>query len=258
MTKLHSAKVQFLIPVIAATFFAFALCQTARAQQEPQPTSGTVQAKSEIAKKKYEELPLDDKISTTPAFQLPKGPVPNPGIHHRQDWGAKAVQEELMRPHKNVQLTIHHEGVLDDGKVDDVRKLAGLQRFSINDKPWGDNPYHFTITREGEVWEGRVSDFAGDTNTTYDPTGHLLVEVAGSFNRQPFTPVLHTSLVHLLAYLSQQYDISPDTIKGHKDFAQTDCPGEGIHALIRDGSLVKEVKDYMKECAEKKKSESQK
>ncbi|MFH0794982.1 MAG: N-acetylmuramoyl-L-alanine amidase, partial [bacterium] len=98
--------------------------------------------------------------------------------------------------------------------------------------------------------EGRVSDFAGDTNTTYDPKGHLLVKVTGDFEKQPFTPELHTSLVHLLAYLCQQYDISPDTIKGHKDLAATGCPGEDLYKYIRDGSLAVEVKDYMRDCAE--------
>lgn len=158
----------------------------------------------------------------------------------RQDWGA-SEPVLTMREHQPERLTIHHSGVVSPAEVDLVKKMKGLQYYSQHEgqqadgktKPvWADVPYHFVIGPDGRVAEGRPIQFAGDTNTEYDPSGHVLITLLGNFEEQKPTQAQLTSLIELLAKLSKRYHIQPETITGHRDQAETACPGQHLQALL--------------------------
>lgn len=158
----------------------------------------------------------------------------------RQDWGA-SEPVLTMREHVPTRLTIHHSGVVTPAEVDLVKKMKGLQNYSQHEgqqadgktKPvWADVPYHFVIGPDGRVAEGRPIQFAGDTNTEYDPAGHVLITLLGNFEEQQPTPAQLDALTELLANLSTRYQIAPDTITGHRDQAETACPGKHLQALL--------------------------
>ena len=64
---------------------------------------------------------------------------------------------------------------------------------------------------------GRDAAFRGDTGTSYDTTGHLLVVVEGNFELEEPTAGQWTSLEAVLAWASERYEVSPETISGHGD-----------------------------------------
>ncbi len=167
----------------------------------------------------------------------------------REEWGAQPPILE-MQPHTIERITIHHSAVLASPDMDPVKKMQGLQNFSQsntvlgNGKPkpaWADVPYHFVIYPNGEVAEGRGPQFVGDTNTKYDPSGHLLINVEGNFEEQQPTEEQMEALIQLVTSASRHYQVEAEFIEGHRDFAQTACPGknlweklEGLRERVRD------------------------
>lgn len=174
-------------------------------------------------------------------------PVPEP-IHLPSDvrfvtraaWGAHPPVLP-MRAHVPTRLTIHHTGTARNPSRTIESKMQGLQAFSQRDdsldtgkkKPaWADVPYHYYIAVDGAVAEGRNARYAGDTNTEYDPAGHLLVVVEGSFDNDTLTSAQRRALDALIPALAHHFRIEASTIAGHRDFADTDCPGRNLYAQL--------------------------
>ncbi len=166
----------------------------------------------------------------------------------RAAWGAKPPVAQ-MKAHKISRITIHHTATLQKPERSLADKMKSLQKFSQNPgtlgngkaKPaWPDVPYHLYIDCHGEIAEGRDADYVGDTNTAYDPTGHLLVVLEGNFEEEKPTERQLTALRQLLASEQARYRIAPEQIASHKDFAETLCPGKHLHEMIP--SLTKRAK----------------
>ncbi|MBS1705697.1 MAG: N-acetylmuramoyl-L-alanine amidase [Armatimonadetes bacterium] len=162
-----------------------------------------------------------------------QAPAIQPSIITREEWGAKPVGAGA-KEHVIKRLTIHHAGVMSNAKRSLEDKLRGLQAFGQREdkladgrtKPaWPDIPYHYYIAIDGRIGEGRPWQYVGDTNTTYDPTGHLLIMVEGDFTKEKPTREELESLRKLTLWAVQKWNLNPDEIMGHGDFAETDCPG---------------------------------
>lgn len=158
----------------------------------------------------------------------------------REEWGAN-LPVLPMSPHNLTRLTIHHTGVpqLFDRSLSD--KLRNLQKFSQEESPladgrmkpvWADIPYHLYVDVHGGVGEARDLNYAGDSNTSYDPRGHLLVVVEGNFEKEAITPAQMKTLEKLLPALAKRFGIPADSLGAHKDFADTACPGAGLYAEL--------------------------
>ncbi|MBC5994478.1 peptidoglycan recognition protein family protein [Pontibacter cellulosilyticus] len=169
------------------------------------------------------------------------GPVPESITYLARDaWGAKPPVLP-MRSHTLRRLTIHHTGTpqVPGRTLED--KMRALQKFSQEEspladgrmkKPWADIPYHLYVDVKGDVAEGRDLNYAGDSNTNYDPAGHLLVVVEGNFEKEQITPDQMKTLEILVPALAKRYNISADSLGGHKDFAQTSCPGNALYLQL--------------------------
>lgn len=164
-----------------------------------------------------------------------------PPIVARAEWGAKPHLAGAI-PHTITRLTIHHTGVLSNKNRSLEDKLRGLQLFSQREdklangktKPvWIDVPYHYYISIDGRIGEGREWFFAGDTNTEYDPTGHLLIVVEGEFGQEQPTEAELKSLTDLTTYCCWRWRLDSTKIESHMDYSkQTDCPGKALYAFL--------------------------
>lgn len=184
------------------------------------------------------------------AFDTPTSGVLNPSpkvepprILTKADWGG-APSSGTMRRHFPTRMTFHHEG----GKraaPDDVtsRGLQGLQKYGWNQKGWPDLPYHFLIDVKGAVYAGRDPMAVGDTNTKYDPTGHLLVTAVGNFDQQTPTEKQLDSIADLMAWACDRYNIDPATLAAHRDYADTACPGRYLYPYVVSGYLEGQVRE---------------
>jgi hypothetical protein len=165
----------------------------------------------------------------------------------RAAWGANAPVL-AMKTHKPVRITIHHTATRQAPARSLAEKMQALQRFSQREdsladgrrkRQWADVPYHLYVAVDGEVAEGREWRYVGDSNTPYDPTGHFLIVLEGSFDSDMLTSGQREALDALVVAAARRWRIPAERIGGHRDYAQTRCPGRNVYAdLPRLRALV--------------------
>jgi hypothetical protein len=153
----------------------------------------------------------------------------------------------LRIPHRITHVTLHHTGSTQPLRPneDPTEKLRGLQSWGASDRNWWDVPYHFLIDLQGRVYEGRDWRFMGETNTTYDPSGHFLISVIGNYGRQEATPEQVETIADLMAWALDRFDLPLDRIGGHYNYAETSCPGPHLIKYLEDGTFRRKVQERL-------------
>jgi N-acetylmuramoyl-L-alanine amidase-like protein len=171
-----------------------------------------------------------DDVGSTDADELV---VP---VLSRDAWGA-APARTGGTTHEIERLTVHHSAYVLRSNEDAPEQLRRLQAEHQRNG-WVDISYHYLIDLEGSVYAGRDPRLAGDTYTTYDPTGHLLVCMLGHFDHQPLGSAQLDALVATLAADADTHRVEASTIAGHNAYeVATACPGRAIDAVLRNGTL---------------------
>ena len=162
--------------------------------------------------------------------------------------GWMANEARPYKQHVPVRITVHHEGgrVLGD-TADAMRRLKNVQVWSMGkDRNWTDIPYHYLVAPDGTVFEGRNAYTVGETNTEYDPSGHLLICFLGNYQEQELNQQSLDVLTKLIAYCCKKYSISHETIATHRDHSkQTTCPGKNIYPYFENGYVKKRVNELL-------------
>jgi hypothetical protein len=145
-------------------------------------------------------------------------------------WGSSPRDMPLEWRQTPSRIVIHHAGVNWPERADAVQKVRNLQAWGQREKGWPDLPYHFLISPDGRVFEGRDPFYRPQSNTSYDMQGVLNVQLFGNFEEQAVTANQTEALLELLLYLCQRYQVSPARISTHLDEApgQTTCPGRNL------------------------------
>ncbi|WP_329297349.1 peptidoglycan recognition protein family protein [Streptomyces sp. NBC_00659] len=194
----------------------------------------------------------------------------------RAAWGADETLRytdgtELWPPeYYPVQtLTVHHT---DDGSSDPdpAAVVRAIYRNDTVGKGYGDIGYHFLIDRNGLVYEGRWS--GTDGTAAHDSAGRLVtgahvqgyntgnigIALLGTLTTTPPSTAARTALVQLLADLAARHALAPTgkvlylnpvsgvsraapVIGGHRNWADTDCPGTvftDLPALRREVAAI--------------------
>lgn len=154
-------------------------------------------------------------------------------------WGASAPSGVFV-PHQISRITVHHSAVV----LRDNRKAPGqLRAFQTHHQArgWPDIAYHLLVDRNGNVYRGRPLWAAGDTSTSYDPSGHLLVLALGNFEVQDVAAAQLDATINVLAWACRRYGIAPRSIHGHRTYAATACPGARLQRSIANGTVRRRV-----------------
>jgi hypothetical protein len=170
----------------------------------------------------------------------------DPAIVPRSAWNA--LQPKPFKAHVPVRITVHHEGTRLEVTDDAAKKIRNIQAWGMGkDRNWADIPYHFLIAPDGTIYEGRDVFTVGETNTEYDPTGHLLITCLGNLEVQEVPAAQLESLIKMICYASRKYNIDPTTLSTHRDNSkQTTCPGKNLYAYFQNGYIAAEVKKRLK------------
>lgn len=164
----------------------------------------------------------------------------------REQWGSQPqpLPEEMR--HTPGRLVVHHAGVATRPGEDPAEKMRRLQSWGQKEKGWADVPYHYVIATDGRIFEGRDWHYRPASNTQYDLSGVINVEVDGNFETQTVTPEQKESLIQILAYLCLRHNLDPASIRGHMDEApgQTDCPGKNLYPIVH-GPLPELVRERL-------------
>jgi hypothetical protein len=148
----------------------------------------------------------------------------------RRDVWAAVPPGAGMRPHAIERVTLHHTGPpVWYGDPPAAGYLRIIQSFHTGpERRWPDIAYHLLIDLDGIVWQGRPLAFAGDTATSYDPTGHALVAVLGDYDVQQPNHAQLIAIEATISWLLTAYALDPATAGAHRDYAATACPGRNL------------------------------
>ncbi len=142
-------------------------------------------------------------------------------------------------------MTLHHEAVVLGDNRNAPERLRQDQRYHQDQKGWVDIAYHVGVDRNGNIYELRTPQIAGDTATDYDTTGHFLVLCEGDFDQEVVSEAQLHAAALAFAWATQTFHIATDTLAGHRDLAQTSCPGANLYAHLSSGDLKRRVDDLL-------------
>ena len=163
-------------------------------------------------------------------------------VNDRASWGARATTCTSRDPNKT-RMAIHHTVTPSDS--DPATRLRGIQAFHMDTNGWCDIGYHFLISLDGRIWEGRDLDLLG-THVGGHNTGNVGVSFIGCFHSSgcmdwtPFSPpeAMIDSAAAIVGRITEIFDINIDAtnVIGHRDHAgaTTACPGDNLHARLGD------------------------
>jgi hypothetical protein len=168
------------------------------------------------------------------------------------EWGAAppAQDFELTRPR---WIVIHHTTSPNPPRDHSQGTLAGaiglareIQQDHMTGRGWPDSGQNFLNTTGGFLLEGRHGSLdavrAGRcVRSTHATSSHgkipggndsAGIENEGNFATTAMEPVQWSSLVDLCTSLCDSLALEPAAIKGHRDFTDTDCPGDWLYAQL--------------------------
>ncbi|WP_343571238.1 N-acetylmuramoyl-L-alanine amidase [Mycobacterium sp.] len=158
----------------------------------------------------------------------------------REAWGARPARPGGKR-HTITRMTLHHEAVLLGDNRNAPGRLRKDQLYHQDQKGWIDIAYHVGVDRNGNLYELRSTELAGDTATDYDTTGHFLVLCEGDFDKEAVSEAQLQGTALAFAWAAQNFHLKTDTLAGHRDFAQTSCPGANLYSHLSSGDLKRRI-----------------
>lgn len=171
--------------------------------------------------------------------------VERPRIHTCDEWGARPPNGGItVLDRKPTYIVVHHTagGNSSDLSLEHAYQISrDIQNFHMDGNGWVDSGQQLTNSRGGHVTEGRhrsVEILDGGTqhvqgaNVGNHNSEVIGIENEGLYSTVDVTPELWNSLVQLVAYIAQSYGISPDMIRGHRDFNATECPGQVLYERL--------------------------
>lgn len=176
---------------------------------------------------------------------LPAFGVAAPSISSCATWGARAssspVQVLGSRP---TMVIVHHTAGANSSDLSQAHAFSiarSIQSYHMDHNGWIDSGQQFTISRGGFVMEGRhrsLEVLTGGTrhvvgaHTSGQNTAAVGIENEGTYTSVTPPAALWNSLVDMVAYICDQYAISPARIFGHRDYNNTECPGDRLYAML--------------------------
>ncbi len=153
-------------------------------------------------------------------------------LQARASWGARASR--CSSPLGNVyRMAIHHTESPTVDKLSPAARMRQIQSYHMDVKGWCDIGYHYLVSRDGRIWEGRpvaqLGSHSGGANT-----GNVGVALMGSHDTTPITETQIDSVASIIRAVGSAYGITIDrsVVKGHRQYKDTSCPGDKLMAQL--------------------------
>lgn len=155
----------------------------------------------------------------------------------RSAWSRQGIDlSNIDRMGAVTRITVHHtadDGDLGADPVDALRRIEAQHKAGLGkNKPFACIGYHFLISADGAVWEGRPVEYQGAHAEGDNNIGNVGVCLLGNFDRGKPTPAQVESMRRLLDRLCATYRVPRTEIYGHRHFKTTDCPGRFLEPLV--------------------------
>ena len=180
-------------------------------------------------------------IGSSPA----QAAVPEPNIFSTTAWSARPPSSPVSLAGNNPnKIVVHHTAfanTADTGTSGSFAIAHEIQDLHMDTNGWIDSGQHFTISRTGIIMEGRHrslerleagSNMVVGAHTVGQNTQGIGIENNGTYTSVAPPSILYASLVSLCSYIAYKYNLSPTQIFGHRDFNDTECPGDKLYAML--------------------------
>jgi hypothetical protein len=227
---------------------ATALAASFAAIRKP-PNSPPASTVSLVAPETAAAVAASVPTSMVPPFAVPEPtttstvPARSFQVICRDAWGARPARDGMIA-HTVARLTLHHTAARLDSNADAPARARSHQAFHQSEG-FADLAYHFLVDALGNILEGRPVGYAGETFTGYDPVGHLLVCCEGDFDSQEPTDVQLESVADLFAWAALTHSVDTSSLGGHRDYADTSCPGDRLYPCLSEGRLAAMVEERL-------------
>ncbi len=174
----------------------------------------------------------------------PKAPVetatPKPDTtwyRPRSSWAAQTVDlSNVDRMGPLSRITVHHSADDIDMVDDPIQTLRRIEKQHKlgqgKNEPFACIGYHYLISSDGQVWEGRPLQFQGAHATGDNNKGNIGICLLGNFDRGRPTPTQQKALIAVLDRLCRQHGIARAKVVGHNHFKTTNCPGRHLEPIV--------------------------
>jgi hypothetical protein len=194
----------------------------------PQETKSTAKIDTEFVKKYSNELELTKVVS--------------------EENGKKLIWPYAY-PKSVDKIIIHHSAGRTPACHEEEEVLRAIYTVHTVNRGWGDIGYNYIVGPcTGKVYEGRAGELGaiGAHAWRYN-TGSLGVMMMGNFSESDVFPAEHAlnSVANVVRYLGEKFGIDPTgksvfrgeeypNVFGHRDVANTNCPGDHLHDRLDD------------------------
>jgi N-acetylmuramoyl-L-alanine amidase len=171
--------------------------------------------------------------------------VTAPTIHSCTDWNARPPSSPVSLAGNNPnKIIVHHTAFANtaDSTLSASYTIAHeIQDLHMDTNGWIDSGQHFTISRGGFIMEGRHrslerlqmrNNMVVGAHCVGQNTQSIGIENNGTYTSVAPPAALWNSLVNFCAYICQQYSLDPSEIYGHRDYNDTQCPGDVLYGMI--------------------------
>ncbi|MEK6608497.1 MAG: N-acetylmuramoyl-L-alanine amidase [Myxococcota bacterium] len=156
-------------------------------------------------------------------------------VHGRAEWGARSAgcASAMGTPWR---MAIHHTETPTEDTISPEARLRAIQSYHMDVRGWCDVAYHYLMSRDGRLWEGRPAQKLGAHAGSGNNSGNLGISVMGSHGSTPITDTQLSAVAGLVRGLADLDDIpiNRTKIKGHREYKSTSCPGDALFAQLGD------------------------
>ena len=167
-----------------------------------------------------------------------------PPVIPRSGWGADESLMTWLPEYRPLRAIVIHHTVTGDGGVDPAAVVRAIYYYHAIVRGWGDIGYNYLVDHLGNIYEGRAGGVGvvGGHALAYN-WGSIGMALIGDFQQQDVPSAMLEALTTFLAWQCRDHFIHPTAerffidqmlpeIMGHRDCADTVCPGDRAYMLL--------------------------
>lgn len=160
-------------------------------------------------------------------------------MYPRSDWGARPPRQMEVDSVPKRTMVIHHSdflGAAIQTRAQQREAMRGIQNYHMDHNGWSDIGYDIVVFqpegpfRISRVYEGRPM-WAVPAAQLGHNSGTIPVCVVGNFQIEGVKVRTLVRLEAIARNLVREHGIT--TVKGHRDFMSTDCPGDHLYPYVK-------------------------
>lgn len=163
----------------------------------------------------------------TPEEGLGSQAAPSSLVVSRAAWGARSPSKVCGSAHTPYRMAIHHT-VTSSGGTNPAAVMRQIQAFHIDNNGWCDVGYHFVVSDDGTVFQGRSDERRTGSHVGGQNTGNIGVALLGDFRSVAPSQAQLEGAASIVGWVSRTYGIAlrSSSVKGHQEWGPgTSCPG---------------------------------